>query len=214
MTGKLEKELAEIDSTTEDASQNKESKREKIWGWLRLWKASCKKVTLVAARRENGTVAGSEDESSEIFASHWSQVFQEKEIDAKRAIEFLGIHARPFPAINALISRNRFDDLLKNLVDSAVGPDGIPYSAWKHSPDICKDSLYSLLEALLYTSLEPSTSFNWAWLTLLGKGEDPLDTESTMTRKAKDTRPLSISNTDSKICAAAVNIPLAEGAKG
>ena len=103
---------------------------------------------------------------------------------------------------------------MKNLIDSAVGPDGIPYSAWKHSPDICKDSLYSLLEALLYTSLEPSTSFNWAWLTLLGKGEDPLDTEFTMTRKTKDTRPLSISNTDSKICAAAVNIPLAEGVKG
>ena len=31
-----------------------------------------------------------------------------------------------------------------------------------------------------------------------------------MTRKAKDTRPLSMSNTDSKICAAAANAPLAE----
>ena len=211
MTTKLERDLAEIDNAPDDVHQNKEARRGKLLGWLSLWKASSKKVTLVAARREDDTVVDSEDESCDIFAAHWGKVFGEKSVDLQRARDFLELHARPFPAINPLISREKFEKFLDSLTDSAVGPDGIPYSAWKNAPKVCKDALYSLIESLLFTSLEPGTAFNWAWLTLLGKGEDALDTEFSMTRKAKNTRPLSLSNTDSKICAAAINIPLSEG---
>ena len=125
------------------------------------------------------------------------------------AMDFLHKYGCPFPVFDPLMQQDAFYIMLVTCVDSAVGPDGIPYSAWKKPPRSCRATLYKLLQTLLLTDLEPSVSLNAVWLALLGKGEDPLDTEYAMSRKASNTRPLSISNTDCKLCAAAVNAPLA-----
>ena len=51
--------------------------------------------------------------------------------------------------------------------------------------------------------------FNHSWLVLLAKGEDVNDL-TVVARSPDDTRPVSLANSDSKICESALNAPLAE----
>ena len=102
-----------------------------------------------------------------------------------------------------MVSFESFLSIIRNLKDSACGPDGIPYSAWKHAPEQAIYMLYRLY-CSLFGDDDLSDDFNFSWLVLLAKGED-LSDSSGVTRRADDTRPLSLANSDSKICEIALN---------
>ena len=61
---------------------------------------------------------------------------------------------------------------------------------------------------LLTTDTQPAHDFNYAWGIFLPKGEDKDDGRGAV-RTPENTRPLSASNTDEKLIAQAVNLPLA-----
>ena len=46
--------------------------------------------------------------------------------------------------------RHRFQELLSKCTDSAAGPDGIPYSAWKAWPTHLSDIIRRLYNSLLH----------------------------------------------------------------
>ena len=105
------------------------------------------------------------------------------------------------------ISNYEFLDLLQRLRDSAPGPDGLPYSIWKHTASTLAEFLWAALQALL-AGAPPPPGFNSSILVFLAKGPDPTNSTTT-TRTPSCTRPLNLSNSDQKILAKLLDSVLA-----
>ena len=103
--------------------------------------------------------------------------------------------------VSRVVSLEELELIIARFTDSTTGPDGLPYSAWAKCPASLRRALHQLYISLLSSDLEPGADFNYAWLLLVQKGEDPQD-NMFVARTAEDTRPLSASNTDCKIIAA------------
>ena len=78
--------------------------------------------------------------------------------------------------------------------DSTPGPDKIPFAAWRAASDLSGPVLFRVFEAIAKGHLPP-VGFNHGLLFLLPKKDTGL---------VSDTRPLSVTNTDNRILAAAV----------
>ena len=171
------------------------------------WANKGRKVSLQGARDPGGNVISDPNAAAEVFISHWGKVAEEKTIDVQKAREFLKMHMRKIPMFQTVLKFEAFVTMIRELPDSACGPDGIPYSAWRHAPTQALYILYRLY-CSLFTDVEVAEDFNYSWLVLLAKGEHGED-DQIVARTADDTRPVSLANSDSKICESALNIPLA-----
>ena len=133
---------------------------------------------------------------------------EEKTIDIKKARKFLKQHVRRLPVFKCVLEFGEFAQIVRELPDSACGPDGVPYSAWKHASDQALYVLYRLY-CSLFIDARVAHDFNYSWLVLLAKGEQT-DDDLIVARGAGDTIPVSLANSDSKICEIALNKPLAK----
>ena len=80
----------------------------------------------------DGTVTTEPQRMAEEINSHWQKVFDEKRIDVDAAEEFLSRFARRFPDIEWFLSEEEFLEVIVRTGNSAPGPDGIPYRAWRN----------------------------------------------------------------------------------
>ena len=84
--------------------------------------------------------------------------------------------------------------------DSCPGPDGVPYAAWRGAGELIAGVVHGALCAVFEGGEDLPEQFNEANMVLPPKGE--VEAGATWVSKpASDTRPLSLSNTDSKIFA-------------
>ena len=90
--------------------------------------------------------------------------------------------------------------------NSAPGPDGLPYSAWRATRDAGIETLRGI-DKTLRIGNEPAAGFNNSRMGFLVKGEDDHDSVSVL-RDPMCTRPLNMKNTDNKIIASANCIAL------
>ena len=167
-----------------------------------LWKQSRFSESLRGIRRPDETVASDPEECIDLLAAQWRQVFAAKRINAERAKTFVERHGRPLPAFCWKLPFEGFSSMLDACMDSAPGPDGIPYSAWARAPRPIRVALYAAFDAFLHGQSLPD-DFNHAFLALLAKGEHPED-QVFVARAPEETRPLSLSNTDAKLFAMAI----------
>ena len=105
----------------------------------------------------------------------------------------------------------QFRELVARPRDSAPGPDGIPYAAWRNAGTCISDVLFNAYAAFMDGVPLPE-GFNECILAFIPKGDEVSDT-AVVARTPGLTRPISLSNTDSKYFALAINLPLAEVAK-
>ena len=140
---------------------------------------------------------------------YWRQVFEEKPCDLQVLHGWAREDLQPLPDFDWAVT---FDDVSMAIAlaeDSAPGPDGIPYSAYKHV-SFAADIVYRALESIAHSPTSPAPAdFNFAIMVLLGKkssGVAPGGVGSFY--KPGDTRPLSIVNTDNRIMASAVRFRL------
>jgi len=106
---------------------------------------------------------------------------------------------------NWILPYSDFLAIISSKKDSGVGPDGIPYSAYKITGDIGGEVLYNCYFHVMSGAF-PSKEFNHAFLWCLSKAAltDRSDVDS---RFAKETRALSGSNADHKIIGTAFISP-------
>jgi hypothetical protein len=78
--------------------------------------------------------------------------------------------------------------------NTAPGPDGIPFAAWRAAPDLAAPVLLKVFRAIS-SGQPPPSGFNNGLLFLLPKKKTGL---------VSDTRPLSVTNTDNRLIAATV----------
>ena len=92
--------------------------------------------------------------------------------------------------------------LLDKVKDSGVGPDGIPYSAWAAGGEEGAETLKLITWWMMATGSAPE-SFNESIACFIPK---PIDEEAELhCRSPNDVRPLSLKNSDNKICAGILN---------
>ena len=85
-------------------------------------------------------------------------------------------------------------DAIQSSNNSTPGPDGICFAAWRAVAPIAAPLLFDVSEAIL-KGHHPPDGFNHGLLFLLPKK---------LTGLAADTRPLSVTNTDNRLLAAAM----------
>ena len=109
------------------------------------------------------------------------------------------------PSLGLRVRQWKVDfDTFRNIImasrDSAPGPDGIPYSAWKIAPLHVLEALHLCYSSWIDYGALPH-GFGHSYLWLLPEGDDPNENDGIMLRSPEQTRPLSGANTDSRMFA-------------
>ena len=204
--------LSDIDETAGMPEYEKDQRKTSVKRLMDRWATRNRKASLQACRDSAGNVISEPDKAAEVFVTHWKKVAEEKYIDKYKARAFLRQYMRKIPHFRTVLSFEEFLQIVRELPDSACGPDGVPYSAWRNASDEVVRVLYRLY-CSLFTDGIVADDFNHAWLALLAKGDHD-DDDHSVARTAEDTRPVSLANSDSKICETALNQPLAKAMDG
>lgn len=137
-----------------------------------------------------------------ILRAYWAPRFRAPQIDLRLAAAFTRVFIPSVDASGWHIPRpSDVEGALRAAKDSAPGPDGIPYSGWRHTGRPGLD---------LAAGKPPMRSLLAAVGAFLPKGSSAEDVPGSgaRTRRAADTRPLALKNTSSKTTAAILNRPL------
>ena len=207
MRQSLQRLRSDLDEVRDLPEYQVHQQRRGIQRLMDCWATRNRKTSLQAARDEQGNLIDDPEQAAGQFISHWKKVAETKIIDKKAAQTFLLENMRKIPSFRVVLDFEEFVTIVRGLPDSACGPDGIPYAAWRNASERVIYRLY-LLYCSLFTGDEVADDFNFSWLVLLAKGEHDQDGEL-VARPAEDTRPVSLANTDSKICELALDKPLA-----
>ena len=144
---------------------------------------------------------------ADILNDHWSSVFSRQEVHLHKLRSWLG-------GISKLLdpSDPRWGVKLQHIVkamdntrDTSLGPDGMPFSAFKAVKDIASQALFDLA---LFLGNRDSTKYlspdyKHAFLCCLPKKPSGRDSSDNDYFDAECTRPLSVVNTDNRIVASA-----------
>ena len=139
----------------------------------------------------------SDHDRSRVAADFWGKIWAKRSNPPshEERIAFLSSYPK---TVNSSLIRNldcaSLIESIKRTSNSCAGPDGISFAAWRAAPDLAAPILLAVLKALS-AGQPPPVGFNLGLLFLLPKKHTGL---------VADTRPLSVTNTDNRILAAAV----------
>ena len=171
----------------------------------KLWLPFSSRMVLTAVQVDDKAINDPEGIGAAL-SEGWSRTFAvAPSIDTAQAQHYLETHAVPMdfskckPPTKAQVA-----ELINKLPDSAPGPDGLPYSAWKAGGAESIDTTYNLIMHNLVRGMQHET-YNDSLTVFLPRGEEETDTQYNTTRKVADTRPLSFKNTDNKLVCSCMN---------
>ena len=169
-----------------------------------------RKVSIAAIRGVDNQPAKSIDESVELLRDHWGRVFEACEVSDSAMGKFTP-YVQVAPDIKWDIEYDEFVKLMDSKIDSGVGPDGIPYSAWKNGGSAAHKAIYNLYRSIINDG-NIGEEFNESLMVFLPKGTEDMDADDVV-RSPGNARPLNLSNTDAKIIAVAINQTLGDVAE-
>ena len=170
-----------------------------------LWSPFSSRLVLAGIRVEDEVIHNPAG-IVEALSSTWSPTFAvEPQIDLDKAKQYLADHAVPLDFSDVTMpTKENFESMLRKIKHSAPGPDGLPYAAWKAAGSAGIDTLFLLLTHSL-SGLPLHIEYNQSLTVFIPKGEEDEDTPTSVVRRAVDTRPLTLKNSDNKLIAGAVN---------
>lgn len=183
-------------------SFDRDSQRSKVDTRLRLWKARSRKASFTAIADSDGALLTSSADMSRVLRGHWQGVFDEKPICNDTADSLIDHLAAPDLALLVLPPPDAVARYIRSMRDSAPGPDGIPYSAWKATGVIGAQSIRDVLQHVLDGGAFPEDSCKSLMVFISKAGKDGL------VAKADEMRPISLTNTDAKLWASLLNFGL------
>lgn len=181
--------------------------------WAATWSPKRRHVSrLAGVRQTNGAVTTDPDEACKELGTFWANTFAKKPVDAKFADEFLRRWAVKLPSIDWKLTEEEFIKVIRSTGDTAPGPDGVPYAAWREAPKALLQTLYKAYVAWIQGGDVPD-DFNFAYLTMIPKGEHEED-RKLIAREPGYMRPLSLSNSDCKLLANALKTSMENAVNG
>jgi hypothetical protein len=185
-------------------ADRKKPKRDQLRQRQSLWRSCRRRANGMALVGPDGNPIFDTDEIGQHLSAHWRPIFAAKSIDMPSAAKFLK-HVQLAPLdFSWEISEESFANVLSSTGSSAPGPDGVPYGAWRHANQDCRDVLFRLLRGALLGSTALPEQFNHSHLVFIPK-DDVVGDDLILGRTAHDLRPLNLSNTDNKVLALALN---------
>ena len=201
---RLELELRSMDADTGDEAPTAKRNRANIMlEFHRCWRLRRTPSVVGAVLCADGSLTSDPKEMAQELSNHWQEVFAKEPSHPSEISPFLTDNMPQFPTIDWKLTEEEFTDVVLKSGISAPGPDGIPYGCWRSAPRWTLALLYTCCSSWLDGAALP-IHFNWSYLALLPK-TDRHDI------KPKDTRPLSLGNTDAKLFALALQAKFAQG---
>ena len=139
----------------------------------------------------------SDEDRSKVAGTYWSKVWGERcpsPPDTLRSGFLENYNKTVDPSLCTAPDLDQIQGAISATGNTTAGPDGISFAAWRAAPDLAGPILLRVLQALS-VGQPPPRGFNKGLLFLLPKKHTGL---------VSDTRPLSVTNTDNRILAAAV----------
>jgi exonuclease III len=206
----FDEEIAEVEADAQLPRPKVRARLSQLHVLAATWRSHRRRISLSAVTDPDGIPQSCPEAAAKLLEDHWKPVFAEKVIAAEAAILLMPFIQKVPPGLSWAIDRSGFYELMAKPRDSAPGPDGIPYGAWRAAGTILYDVMFEAFVA--FTSGSPlPPQFNDCNLAFIPKGDNPEDFHL-VARSPSTTRPISLSNTDSKFFALALNRPLAEAA--
>ena len=173
----------------------------------RLWNPIRRTATLAAIVGANGIAISEQQGIAGALEAHWSPTFTASHDDfpAADADRFLGEWGLKWRLEDSTPPcLDNIERCAKKAKKSAPGPDGLPYAAWREGGIEASKTLLGLTRdassGLCHSGLNDQS------LVFLPKDvPGGSDDSSGLAREPSDTRPLSLKNSDVKICTSAVN---------
>ena len=166
-------------------------------------------VGIGAVLNADGELITDTDGMARVLRDHWGEVFRAKPTEPQVLMEWLegGNRRLWFPQIpefEVQIEREHVLQAIKSAKNTAPGPDGVPYAAYKDS-DVAARILHNATTALTDDTVMTPDDLNEAFLACLPKKPERREGDLDVF-KAKGTRPLSIGNTDNRLVSSALRI--------
>ena len=167
---------------------------------------------------EGGMVHTDPEDIARILTRNWEKVFSEKEVDHGRMAEWLSLCGDLIPfsgdASEYVSAEADITKAIREANDSAPGPDGVPFRAWKIVQHVAAPVMRAVAVQLTRMSpaelLETNAFFNEAFMICLGKKAAFSQEDIGSVFLPSSTRPLSVVNTDNRIVAAAFRIKISK----
>jgi hypothetical protein len=206
----FDEEIAEVEADSNTPRPKVRSRLSQLHVLAATWRSHRRRISLAAVIDTEGIPQSSPESAAELLEDHWRPVFAEKVITAEAALQLMPFIQQVPPGLQWVVDREGFHEVMAKPRDSAPGPDGIPFGAWRAAGSALYDVMYEAF--ISFTNGAPLPEhFNDCNLAFIPKGDSPAD-QHLVARTPSTTRPISLSNTDSKYFALALNRPLAEAA--
>ena len=182
-------------------------------------------TSLRAVRDATGAIHQEPEGMATALGQHWGQVFAGAEINHSRILRWMeeaypaGVGLQGLPPPDSARWRVRRRDVRRAVRlagNSAPGPDGIPYSAWRAMQEYGVDCLWGAMQELSADDVlermedayedEASCAFNLSLLTCIPKQTAGTTAEGNPIVAAEDTRPISMVDTANRLLANAARL--------
>jgi len=188
-------------------SSDKEKARVRVSHWSVAWSPKRRRVKAMTILRDDDSACSSLSEAAAVLHNFWGPRFCTPCIhreDMAPLIPYIQ-HIRTNNGFQWTLSLEDFSAIISSKADSGVGPDGVPYSAYRITGDIGAEVLYDCYTHIMNGG-QPHDNFNHAFLWCLPKAA-LTDRQDSNARYANETRALSGSNADQKIIGSAIISP-------
>jgi hypothetical protein len=169
---------------------------------IALWRSSSPRARFMYIMDSNSSIISDDDGMATLIRNHWKAVFKITDSSPRHHLALQDLTAA-VPRANDLSDEPFCDDDIQASLrrhDSAPGPDGICYSAWKaagpHGIKVLKDILLSMWEGH-----PPPASFRHSLMVFLPK----VDSQAV---RPEELRPLALCDSDYKIAMGCINYRL------
>jgi endonuclease/exonuclease/phosphatase family metal-dependent hydrolase len=192
------------DTPPEEKARRSANLRRKSEAWGR----TRRRLTLSALLGPGGAPILDDTEATVALCEAWAPTFSNTNFDEEGAARLLRHAAPPLVVAPSPLDLDEFSYMLARTGNSAAGPDGVSYSAWRNAPPNCIQALHELY-LYIFNGGAPASNFNSTTMVFIPKPSgDPLET--LCARLPGALRPISLANTDNKAIAMAFARPLGE----
>jgi hypothetical protein len=170
---------------------------------IALWRKNVPRARFMSIVNDEDTIITDDIGMASCIGNHWKKVFQGTDTTARHDFHLKDLTASVPPALGLSDVPFDHDDILASLrrQDSAPGPDGICYSAWRAAGPVGIDILHTILTEL-WNGDSPPPSFRHSLMVFLPKSDS-------QAVGPHELRPLALCDSDYKIIMGCINYRLA-----
>jgi hypothetical protein len=201
-------QVKEVEEDSSTPPEVKARSTAKLRRQSEAWARTRRRLTLSALLGPGGLPILDDSEATAALCVAWAPTFGKTDFDHDGAARLLTHAAPPLDFFPLPLNLEEFSDMINRTGNSAAGPDGIVYAAWRHAPAPCILALHELY-LHIFDGGPPPLDFNSTSMVFIPKPSgDPI--ENLCTRAPGALRPISLANTDNKVVAMAFARPLGE----